>query len=176
MATRSSPRSAAIIKEFDSVDDTSRDAGPRYPTDVYDYWDRGLLGIALDPDFLNGRHVHLSVLRVRRAAGPDASPASGTTRAPTPPGATSDGCVVTQPSSTATRSNLTTNVADRSRLNLISDSCSGDWCQQFPSHAGGALAFGTDGSCIVSGGDGASFNGDRDWGQLRRHVAARPRP
>jgi glucose/arabinose dehydrogenase len=33
-----------------------------------------------------------------------------------------------------------------------------DWCQQFPSHSVGDLAFGADGALYVSGGDGASFN------------------
>ena len=38
-----------------------------------------------------------------------------------------------------------------------------DWCQQFPSHSVGSLAFGADGALYVSGGDGASFNFP-DWG------------
>ncbi len=39
-----------------------------------------------------------------------------------------------------------------------------DWCQQYPSHSIGALAFGRDGNLYVSGGDGASFN-CVDYGQ-----------
>jgi glucose/arabinose dehydrogenase len=39
-----------------------------------------------------------------------------------------------------------------------------DWCQQYPSHTVGSLAFGADGALYVSGGDGASFN-FADWGQ-----------
>ena len=39
-----------------------------------------------------------------------------------------------------------------------------DWCQQYPSHAGGGLEFGADGALYVSGGDGASFN-FADYGQ-----------
>ena len=39
-----------------------------------------------------------------------------------------------------------------------------DWCQQYPSHSTGSLAFGADGALYVSGGDGASFN-FVDWGQ-----------
>jgi glucose/arabinose dehydrogenase len=32
-----------------------------------------------------------------------------------------------------------------------------DWCQQYPSHSIGGLAFGPDGALYASGGDGASF-------------------
>ena len=39
-----------------------------------------------------------------------------------------------------------------------------DWCQQYPSHSIGSLAFGADGALYVSGGDGASFN-FTDYGQ-----------
>ena len=39
-----------------------------------------------------------------------------------------------------------------------------NWCQQFPSHSLGDLAFGADGALYVSGGEGASF-GNIDWGQ-----------
>ena len=39
-----------------------------------------------------------------------------------------------------------------------------DWCQQYPSHSIGSLAFGADGALYVSGGDGASFN-FADYGQ-----------
>ncbi len=40
-----------------------------------------------------------------------------------------------------------------------------DWCQQYPSHSLGSLAFGAEGALYVTGGDGASFNGP-DYGQL----------
>jgi PKD repeat protein/glucose/arabinose dehydrogenase len=40
-----------------------------------------------------------------------------------------------------------------------------DWCQQYPSHSIGALAFGADGALYVSGGDGSSFN-FVDYGQV----------
>ena len=39
-----------------------------------------------------------------------------------------------------------------------------DWCQQYPSHSIGSLAFGPDGKLYASGGDGASFNWV-DYGQ-----------
>ena len=39
-----------------------------------------------------------------------------------------------------------------------------DFCQQYPSHSTGSLAFGADGALYVSAGDGASFN-FADYGQ-----------
>ena len=41
-----------------------------------------------------------------------------------------------------------------------------DWCQQFPSHTVGTLAFGPDGALYVSGGEGASFAATADYGQF----------
>ena len=69
---------------------------------------------------------------------------------------------------------LTTNAAGTSvtgTTTLIED-----WCQQFPSHSLGSLAFGPEGALYVTGGDGASFNGP-DYGQLggtQRLTAATP--
>ena len=58
-----------------------------------------------------------------------------------------------------------------SRLTASGDQMTGseqvfinDWCQQYPSHSVGDLAFGADGALYVTGGDGASFN-FADWGQ-----------
>jgi glucose/arabinose dehydrogenase len=39
-----------------------------------------------------------------------------------------------------------------------------DWCQQYPSHSVGDLAFGADGALYASAGDGASFS-FADYGQ-----------
>ena len=44
----------------------------------------------------------------------------------------------------------------------------GNWCQQFPSHSVGTLAFGPDGALYVSAGDGASF-AVADYGQRGGH-------
>ncbi len=156
-----------IIKEYDSVDDTSATQVLDIRSDVHDYWDRGLLSIALDPDFLNGRN-YIYAYYVYNAPPGQTAPvwhdAQGNDNCPSPPGGTTDGCVVRSKLDRYTV-NLTTNVADpASRLNLIGDSGTGEWCQQFPSHAGGALAFDRDGMLLVTGGDGASFSG-MDWGQ-----------
>ncbi|HLE15792.1 MAG TPA: PKD domain-containing protein, partial [Anaerolineales bacterium] len=69
---------------------------------------------------------------------------------PTPPGATADGCVVSGRLSRLTASG---NFMSGPEQVLIED-----WCQQYPSHSIGSLAFGLDGALYVSGGDGADFN------------------
>ena len=75
---------------------------------------------------------------------------------PTPPGPTDDGCVV---AGHLSRLQASGNTMIGSEQVLIED-----WCQQYPSHSIGSLAFGADGALYVSGGDGASFN-FVDYGQ-----------
>ena len=75
---------------------------------------------------------------------------------PTPPGPTTDGCLV---SGRLSRLQISGNVMTGSEQVLIND-----WCQQFPSHSVGTLLFGRDGYLYVTGGDGASFN-NVDYGQ-----------
>ena len=75
---------------------------------------------------------------------------------PTPPGPTTDGCLV---SARVSRLQISGNVMTGTEQVLVND-----WCQQFPSHSIGTLLFGRDGYLYVSGGDGASFN-NVDYGQ-----------
>ena len=42
---------SGLIKEFDSLTDTTPRVYADLRTNVHDYWDRGLLGFALDPSF-----------------------------------------------------------------------------------------------------------------------------
>jgi glucose/arabinose dehydrogenase len=75
---------------------------------------------------------------------------------PTPPGPTTNGCVV---GGRLSRLTAAGNTMTGSEQVLIED-----WCQQFPSHSIGTLAFAPDGSLYVTGGEGASFN-YADYGQ-----------
>ena len=143
-----------IIKEYDNIGDNSPTPVLDIRSDVHDYWDRGLLSIALDPDFLNGR-PYLYVYYVYDAP-PGKSAPYWNDACPNPPGGTQDGCVVRSKLDRYTV-NLSSNVAS-GRVNLLGDGSTGEWCQQYPSHAGGALAFDADGMLLVSGGDGASFS------------------
>ena len=150
---------SGLIKVFDSLSDPQPDLFADLRTQVHNFWDRGLLGLALDPSFPDKPYVY--VLYTYDAAIGGTAPRWGTAGAtsdgcPTPPGATADGCVVS---------------GRLSRLTAAGNSMVGteevlieDWCQQYPSHSIGSLDFGSDGALYVSGGDGASFN-FVDYGQ-----------
>jgi glucose/arabinose dehydrogenase/regulation of enolase protein 1 (concanavalin A-like superfamily) len=149
-----------IIKVFDSLSDTTPTVFADLRTNVYNFWDRGLLGIALDPNFATDS-PYVYVLYAYDAEIGGTAPKWGTAGSdsdpcPNPPGATSDGCVV---SARLSRLQADGNVMTGAEQVLIED-----WCQQYPSHSIGSLAFGADGALYVSGGDGASFT-FTDYGQ-----------
>jgi uncharacterized repeat protein (TIGR01451 family) len=142
------------IKVFDGLSDPSPDTFADLSANVHDFWDRGLLGMTLDPGFSSGRpYVYVLYTYDAPIGG---SPPTWGDGCPNPPGATGDGCVVSGRLSQLTASG---NVMIGSERVLVND-----WCQQYPSHSVGSLAFGADGMLYVSGGDGASFN-FTDYGQ-----------
>jgi glucose/arabinose dehydrogenase len=149
---------SGLIKEFDGLSDTTPTTVADLRTEVYNFWDRGLLSIALDPQFPARPYLYALYTRDALPGGnaPQWGQAGQTSDpCPNPPGATTDGCVATGRLVRLTVSG--NSVTDQTTLIT-------DWCQQFPSHSIGDLAFGPDGSLYVSGGEGASFN-YADWGQ-----------
>jgi glucose/arabinose dehydrogenase len=143
------------IKVFDNLKDTTPTTFANLSIKVHNYWDRGLLGLALDPNFPTNPYVY--VLYTYDAPIGGSAPRWGDD-CPTPPGPTTDGCVVSGRLSRLT-ADPTTNTMTGTEKVLIEN-----WCQQYPSHSLGSLAFGSDGALYVSGGDGASF-GFADYGQ-----------
>jgi PKD repeat protein len=144
---------SGLIKVFDNLSDTTPTVFADLRTNVHDFWDRGLLGLALDPNFPASPYVY--VLYTYDAPPGQTAPVWNDA-CPSPPGATTDGCVVTGRLSRLTASGNTMTGNENVLLS--------GWCQQFPSHSIGDLRFGTDGALYVTGGDGASFN-NVDYGQ-----------
>jgi glucose/arabinose dehydrogenase/chitodextrinase len=151
---------SGVIKVFDNLLDTTPTVLSDLNVSVYNFWDRGLLGMALDP-----ANTSLFVLYTYDADIGGTAPKYGT------PGVYSDPCPNGQATAAGCR------VSGRlSRINISTGAETvliNDWCQQFPSHSIGALAFGADGMLYVSGGDGASFN-QVDFGNLGGNLCTDP--
>jgi glucose/arabinose dehydrogenase/PKD repeat protein len=137
---------------YDDLEDDTPTLFANLQNRVHSFWDRGLLGMTLDPSFPTKPYVY--VLYAYDGDPGGASPKWGD-QCPTVPGATADGCVI---SGRLSRFQATGNVAGTETV-LIEG-----WRQQYPSHATGQVEFGPDGALYASGGDGASFN-FVDYGQ-----------
>lgn len=147
-----------VIKVFDGLGDSTPETFADLRTEVYNFWDRGLLSIALHPDFPVTPYVYALYTRDAEPGGEAprwGSPSVDSDPCPTPPGPTADGCLAT---GRLTRLTASGNVATEV-VPLITN-----WCQQYPSHSVADLAFGADGALYVSAGEGANFY-NVDWGQ-----------
>jgi glucose/arabinose dehydrogenase len=151
------------IQMYDGLGDTTATQVADLRTEVYNYWDRGLLGLAVDPGFASGRPFLYALYTYDGPIGGPAprwgTPGADSDPCPNPPGATTDGCVVS-----GKLAKLTLNGTSTTKQDLIHD-----WCQQYPSHSIGDLVFGPDGALYASGGDGASFE-FVDYGQVGNPV------
>ena len=140
---------AGRIQVFDDFGDPTPTLYADLSREVHDFWDRGLLGMELDPGFATGRPYVYVLYAYDKDPNSPAFPRWGD-ECPSPPGAMEDGCVVT------------------GRLSRLSGGFEQvlieDWCQQYSSHSLGSLAFGADGALYVSAGEGANYN-IADWGQ-----------
>jgi glucose/arabinose dehydrogenase len=144
---------AGRVWEYDSIDDTTPLLVKDLSTEVYDWGDRGLLGMALDPNFTTGNPYIYVLYTLDAPIGQQ-------------PPVYNDTCTNQDQDQWCLAG------ARLARFKVKSDGTGGaeqilleDWCQQFPSHSIGTLAFGPDGALYVGGGDGGSYN-QVDYGQL----------
>ncbi|WP_329103858.1 PQQ-dependent sugar dehydrogenase [Micromonospora sp. NBC_01699] len=143
------------IKVFDDLADPTATVFADLSTNVHNQWDRGLLGLALPPDFPTTPWVY--VLYTYDAPPGQTAPVWNDTCGD----ANNGRCVVT---GRLSRLQANGNVMTGTEQVLIHD-----WCQQYPSHSVGDLRFGADGMLYASAGDGASFSAT-DYGQLGNPV------
>jgi glucose/arabinose dehydrogenase len=141
------------IWSYNSLSDTAPTLVADLRTQVDNYVDRGLLGLAVPPNYPTDNHLY--VLYTYDAPIGGTAP-TWNDSCPNPPGATTDGCVV---SGRLSRLTLSGGVSTSEQV-LIND-----WCQQFPSHSIGTVAFGADGYLYAGGGSGAKWS-STDYGQF----------
>ena len=87
-----------LIKVYDSLTDTLPDIFADLRTNVHNFWDRGLLGMTLHPNFPTIPYVYVLYAYDKDPNNPQiprwGTPGATSDPCPTPPGATGDGCVI----------------------------------------------------------------------------------
>jgi glucose/arabinose dehydrogenase len=144
------------IQRYDGPGDRSPTQVADLTTEVMSYSQRGLLAMALDPDYPRKPYLYVGYTYDAPLGG--TAPTYGTAGVrddpclPGDPDPTfEDGCLV---SSHVSR--LTLDRKDRMRSEQV---LVADWCQQYTSHSIGSLAFDDSGALLASGGEGAYYEG-----------------
>jgi glucose/arabinose dehydrogenase/PKD repeat protein len=147
---------SGIIKTFDDLSDPTATVFADLRTQVHNFSDRGLLSLALDPDFPAEPHVYVYYTHDAEIGGTAprwGSPLVTFDPCPEPPdgpGGQTNGCVV---SGRIARLDASGEFASGPETVLVED-----FCQQFSTDTGGGLEFGADGYLYMSAGDGAAFH------------------
>lgn len=149
---------SGIIKAFASLADKTARVYADLRPQVYNQLDRGLLGMALHPDFPIDPRIYVLYSYNGDIRGRFPKwPGDGTyDQCPNPPGLNTDGCVTS------------------SRLSVLTPRPGGgrpvekvlihDWCHVYGSHSIGDLKFGPGKVLYASGGEGAGYH-FTDYGQ-----------
>ncbi len=153
---------------YDSMSDPVAKPFADLTGEVFNAYDRGLLGLAVDPQFPARPYVYVMYAYDGVIGGP--SPRWGTGHdwdtCPNPPGPNTDGCDI---SSRVSR--LTAGGDAMTAENVLVE----DYCQQFSSHSAGDLRFGPDGMLYASHGEGANYL-FADYGQVHNPCGDPPGP
>lgn len=162
------------ILVYENLEDTTPTVFADLRGDVYDNGDRGLLGLALDPEFEEGRPYVYALYTWDHVLGEEPwdpeEPEYGTPGVSGDPGCPSQNssasCLVSGRLVRLTESSLEPDHAvEEGGLPKEEELLQG-WCQQFSSHSIGELQFGPEGALYVSGGDGAAYESIPDYGQI----------
>ncbi len=152
-----------VIKVYDNLLGSPPRIFADLRTKVHNHLDRGLLGLALHPDFPAVPYVYISYA-YDGGAGLDDAPRWGAVDTDDDPCPSAQGCPVSGRLSRLTASG---NVAVEETV-LISD-----WYLQFPTHSVGGLLFGADGYLYIGSGEGAA-GAYVDFGQTPHPVYPDP--
>ena len=128
------------ILVFENLEDTTPEVFADLRTDVYETGDRGLIGLALDPRFTQGRPYVYALYTYDHVLGDPSPPpkwgAPKTTGDPCPDLNGGDACLV---SGRLVRLKAVGNHAEESGGEPVQTVLAEDWCQQFSSHSIGDL-------------------------------------
>ena len=140
---------SGLVYVLDGPDDRTPTVFADLRKEVFNGWDRGLLGLAIDPRYDDGRpYIYVSYTYDKEPG--QATMPRWSDSCPTPPGL-DDGCTV--------GGRISRLAPDGTETVLVED-----FCDQSMSHSLGALQFGPDGALYAGAGDGANY-GSVDYGQ-----------
>jgi glucose/arabinose dehydrogenase len=161
------------IQVFDGLGDPTPTLFADLRPQVYDNGDRGLLALALDPDFPSRPYVYV-LYTFDHVIGEDppgffprwGKPATDYEGdpCPKPPDADIDACPVSGRLVRLTAKeggDQATESGGKPLEHVLIE----DWCQQSSTHSIGDLQFGPEGALLASGGEGAGFTSS-DYGQF----------
>ena len=152
------------IEVYEDLEDETPELFKNLTVETYDHGDRGLLGLAIDPEFPTKPYVY-ALFTYDHILGEEAPPPKWGTgegdSCPVVPENEADDCVVSGRLVRYTAKVEGLHAVANGEKALIPE----DWCQQFSSHSIGDLRFGPEGALYAGGGDGASFT-SADFGQL----------
>ncbi len=141
-----------VIDVYDNLDDPS----PRVTADlrlrVFNGGDRGLLGMALDPQYPSRPYLWALYSKNADIAGTPPKFGSGPVDSDSCGDADANDCRIS-----AELTRLTLDPADGTWTGTEKVLLN-DWCQQFGSHSIGTVVFGQDGYLYVGAGDGGNYN------------------
>lgn len=160
------------IEVYENLEDETPELFKNLTLETYDHGDRGLLGLAIDPEFPAKPYVYALFTYDHVLGSAEPVPEWGSAESPegdscpVSPANGADDCVV---SGRLVRYTAEVTEDGEGHLHAVASGEKAlipeDWCQQFSSHSIGDLRFGPEGALYAGGGDGASFN-DADYGQL----------